>query len=65
MRQFERRDRAALSQCNPPEDVKAVFREVMRLHVQGLMPRDIALAFGIDDADTIRMIYGPDESGSE
>jgi DNA-binding NarL/FixJ family response regulator len=47
-----------------PTEREVLLREVMRLRAQGLMPRDIATALGLNDADVHALIYGTDEAGS-
>ncbi len=43
-----------------PTERELVLREVLRLRAQGLQPRDIAEAFGMNPADVITMIHGHD-----
>jgi DNA-binding CsgD family transcriptional regulator len=40
-----------------PTDRDLLRREVLRLHAQGLRPRDIADAFGMNPSDVVSLIY--------
>ncbi len=44
-----------------PIERKVLRREALRLRAQGLRPRDIAEAFGLNPHDIELLIYGPDE----
>jgi hypothetical protein len=44
-----------------PTDLDTVHREILRLHREGLQVRDLALLFGMNDADVCALIYGSDE----
>lgn len=48
-------DYDARAQAHRPTDLRA---EVLRLHGEGLRPRDIAQALRMNDADVITTIYG-------
>jgi hypothetical protein len=47
-----------------PTELSEVQREILRLHKQGLTPRDLATLFGLDDDAVCLLIYGTDEPGS-
>jgi hypothetical protein len=51
-------DHEARATEHRPSNREVLIREVMRLRAQGLMPRDIATALGLNDADVITMLYG-------
>ena len=46
-----------------PTALSEVQREILRLHKQGLTPRDLAVLFAMDDAAVRLLIYG-NEPGS-
>jgi hypothetical protein len=45
-----------------PTDLGTVRREILRLHREGLQVRDLAMLFGMNDADVCALIYGSDDS---
>lgn len=57
-------DHEARANQHRPNERELILREVMRLRAQGLMPRDIATALGLNDAEVISMLYGNDEPGT-
>jgi hypothetical protein len=50
-------DHDARANQHRPTDRELLRREVMRLHTQGLRPRDIAESFGMNPSDVITLIY--------
>jgi hypothetical protein len=65
---FDWRDMVAAASADPatrhrPEPDQ-VQREILRLHRQGLTPRDLATLFALDDAVVHALIFGRDEAGS-
>jgi len=57
-------DLAILANQHRPTDHAALRREVLSLGAQGLKPRDIAGALGLNDHDVVTMLYSSDELGA-
>jgi DNA-binding CsgD family transcriptional regulator len=50
-------DHEARANQHRPNERELLLREVLRLRAQGLMPRDIATALGLNYHDVVTMIY--------
>ncbi len=67
--QFDWRDLTTAAATDPatehkPTELSQVQREILRLHRQGLQPRDLATLFGLDDAAVVALIHGTDAEGT-
>jgi len=57
-------DHDAKANQHRPTERETLLREVLRLRAQGLQPRDIATALGMNDDDVATLIYGHDKPGA-